>query len=149
LNRETGAETVPAGLAARRRRPGLTAALRPAMAVGAAAGLLYAAGDVSTKAAINGTSPVLVFALLIPACHGLAFICLQLAFQRGTALATAGLSTLLTNLLPILAGLTVFAEQMPGGLPGVLRGLGFAGTVLGAALLSHPGTGQQASPGEP
>ncbi|HYB13855.1 MAG TPA: hypothetical protein VEF71_00030 [Streptosporangiaceae bacterium] len=124
------------------------AMLRPGAGLGAAAGLLYAAGDVSTKAAISGTSPVLVFALLIPACHGLAFVCLQLAFQRGTALATAGLSTLLTNLLPILAGLTVFAEQMPGGLPGVLRGLGFAGTVLGAALLSRPGTGQRASPGE-
>ena len=57
----------------------------------------------------------LVFWGLLLVCHGLAFVRLQLAFQRGTALATAGVSTLLTNVLPILAGLTVFAEHMPGG----------------------------------
>jgi len=114
------------------------AMLRTGSGLAAAAGLLYAAGDVSTKAAVSGISPVLMFALLLPACHGLAFCCLQMAFQRGTALATAGLSTLLTNLLPILAGLTVFAEQMPGGLPGVLRGAGFAGAVIGATLLARP-----------
>ena len=80
-----------------------------------------------------------MFALLLPACHALAFISLQLSFQRGTTLATAGVSTLLTNMLPILAGLTVFGEHMPGGVPGVLRGLGFASAVLGAAMLARPG----------
>lgn len=113
------------------------AVLRRGAGLAVAAGLLYAAGDVATKAAVDGVSPVVVFALLLPACHGLAFVCLQLSFQRGTALATAGTSTLLTNLLPILAGLTVFAEPMPGGLAGVLRGAGFAGAVLGAALLAR------------
>jgi hypothetical protein len=113
------------------------ATLRPGAGLAVAAGLLYAAGDVATKAAVSGVSPVVAFALLLPACHGLAFVCLQLSFQRGTALATAGVSTLLTNLLPILAGLTVFAEPMPGGLAGVLRGAGFAGAVLGAALLAR------------
>jgi hypothetical protein len=83
-----------------------------------AAGLLYSAGDVATKAAVSGTSPVLLFAALLLACHGLAFVSLQLSFQRGTALATAGVSTLLTNMLPILAGLTIFAEHMPGGAAG-------------------------------
>jgi hypothetical protein len=115
------------------------ALLRPGAGLAAAAGLLYAAGDVATKAAVSGIAPVLIFALLLPACHGIAFVCVQMAFQRGTALATAGLSTLLTNLLPILAGLTVFAEHMPGGLPGMLRGAGFAGAVIGAALLARPG----------
>jgi hypothetical protein len=119
------------------------ARLRPGAGLAVAAGLLYAAGDVATKAAVDGVSPVVVFALLLPACHGLAFVCLQLSFQRGTALATAGVSTLLTNLLPILAGLTVFAEPMPGGLAGVLRGAGFAGAVIGAALLAG-GTGTSA-----
>jgi hypothetical protein len=123
------------------------AVLRPGAGLAVAAGLLYAAGDVSTKAAVSGISPVLAFALLLPACHGLAFICLQLSFQRGAALATAGVSSLLTNLLPILAGLTIFAEHMPGGLPGVLRGAGFAGAVLGAALLARPDPGQRA-PGD-
>jgi hypothetical protein len=80
-----------------------------------------------------------MFALLLPACHGLAFISLQLSFQRGTTLATAGVSTLLTNMLPILAGLTVFAEHLPAGVPGVLRGLGFASAVLGAAMLARRG----------
>jgi hypothetical protein len=80
---------------------------------------------------------VVVFAVLVPACSALAFGCLQLSFQRGTALATAGVSTLLTNLLPIIAGLTVFAEPMPGGLPGVLRAAGFAGVLLGATLLAR------------
>jgi hypothetical protein len=111
--------------------------LRSGSGLAAAAGLLYAAGDVATKAAVGGTRPVVVFAVLVPACSALAFGCLQLSFQRGTALATAGVSTLLTNLLPIIAGLTVFAEPMPGGLDGVLRAAGFAGVLLGATLLAR------------
>jgi hypothetical protein len=100
-------------------------------------GLMYSAGDVATKAAIGGIGLVYLFAFLLAACHGLGFVCVQLSFQRGTALATAGVSTLLTNSLPILAGVTIFGEYLPGGVPGVLRGLGFAGAVLGAALLGR------------
>lgn len=82
----------------------------------------------------------------------LAFVSLQLAFQRGTALATAGVSTLLTNVLPILAGLIIFAEHLPGGAAGIVRALGFAATVLGATMLA--GTGRagpvpEASSGRP
>jgi len=113
--------------------------LRPGAGLAVAAGLLYSAGDVATKAAVSGTSLVVVFALLLPACHGFAFVAIQLAFQRGTAMATAGVSTLLTNLLPILAGIAVFAEHLPGGPAGVLRGIGFAAAVAGGALLSRPG----------
>jgi hypothetical protein len=51
-------------------------------------------------------------------------------------MATAGVSSLLTSVLPIIAGLTIFAEPMPGGIAGVSRTLGFAGAVLGAALLA-------------
>jgi hypothetical protein len=36
-----------------------------------------------------------------------------------------------------VAGVTIFGEYLPGGGPGVLRGLGFAGAVLGAALLGR------------
>ena len=115
------------------------AALRPGAGLAAAAGLLYSAGDVATKAAVGGTSPVFLFWGLLLICHGLAFVSLQLSFQRGTALATAGVSTLLTNVLPILAGLIVFSEHMPAGAAGVLRGLGFAGAVLGATLLAATG----------
>ena len=112
------------------------AVIRSGAGLAAAAGLLYSAGDVATKAAVGGTSPVLLFWALLPICHGLAFVALQLSFQRGTALATAGVSTLLTNVLPILAGLIVFSEHMPAGAAGLLRGLGFAGAVLGATLLA-------------
>jgi hypothetical protein len=112
------------------------AVLRPGAGLGAAAGLLYGAGNVATKAAVDATRPVLLFWGLLLVCHGLAFVCLQLSFQRGTAMATAGVSTLLANVGSILAGLTVFSEQVPGGAAGVLRGLGFAGAALGASLLA-------------
>jgi hypothetical protein len=123
--------------------------LRPGAGLAVAAGLLYSAGDVATKAAVGGISPVLLFAAALLACHGLAFMALQLAFQRGTVLATAGVSTLLTNAVPILAGLIVFAEQMPGGAAGALRGLGFAAAVLGAALLAATGRSPAGPADEP
>ena len=70
--------------------------LAPGAGLGAAAGILYAAGDVGTKAAVHG-SVRLAFVPALLACHGLAFVALQLAFQRGGALATAGVATLLTD----------------------------------------------------
>jgi hypothetical protein len=87
---------------------GAARVLRPGAGLALASGLLYGAGDVATKAAVAGLRPVYLFALLLPLSHGLAFVCLQLAFQRGSAMATAGLSSLLTNLLPIVAGLAAF-----------------------------------------
>jgi hypothetical protein len=118
------------------------AALRPARwlsggaGLGIAAGILYAAGDVSTKAAVPGGAS-LAFVPVLLTCHGLAFVALQLGFQRGSVLATAGLATLLTNALPIAAGTTLFGEGL-GSLP-VLRVLAFACTVVGATLLARPG----------
>jgi hypothetical protein len=103
---------------------------------GLAAGVLYAAGDVATKAAVGGGLAVL-FALVVLACHGLGFVMLQLGFQRGGALATAGLSTLALNSLPIVAGAVVFGESLPAGVLGVARLAAFACVVLGAALLSR------------
>jgi hypothetical protein len=104
---------------------------------GVAAGVLYAAGDVATKAAVAGGPAVLAFVAAVLACHGLAFVALQLGFQRGGALATAGVATLLTNALPILAGTVVFHEGLPGGAFGVLRVAAFAAVVCGAALLGR------------
>jgi hypothetical protein len=129
-----------AGLAA---VPG-AALLRPGAGLAAAAGLLYSAGNVATKAAVDAARPVLLFWGLLLLCHGLAFVCLQLSFQRGTALATAGVSTLLANVASILAGLTVFSEQVPGGAVGVLRVLGLVGAVLGASLLAATSRAQPA-----
>ena len=105
--------------------------------LGIAAGTLYAGGDVATKAAVGGGLAIL-FAAAVLACHGLAFVSLQLGFQRGSALATAGVSTLLTNALPILAGMALFHERLPAGVVGGLRALSFAAVVAGAAMLARP-----------
>jgi hypothetical protein len=109
---------------------------RTAAALGAAAGLLYAAGDVATKAAVGGGGR-LAFVPALLACHGLAFVALQLGFQRGTALATAGVATLLTNALPIVAGTALFHEGLPDGALGALRVLAFVAVVAGAAGLAR------------
>jgi hypothetical protein len=107
-----------------------------AAGLGMAAGVLYAAGDVGTKATVSGGfHPAFVPALL--ACHGLAFVALQLGFQRGGALTTAGVATLWTNALPIAAGMVVFGEPLPGGALGVARGAAFVAVVVGAALLTR------------
>src|SRR5207244_7946440 len=80
------------------------AALAPGAGLGLAAGVLYGAGDVATKAVFAG-GLWLILVVVVLAAHGGAFAALQLGFQRGRALATAGVSTLLTNALPIVAGI--------------------------------------------
>jgi len=104
---------------------------------GVASGVLYAAGDVATKAAVAGGT-ALLFVAAVLACHGLAFAALQLGFQQGGALATAGVSTLLTNALPIAAGMAVFHEGIPAGAFGALRIAAFALVVAGAGALARP-----------
>jgi len=115
--------------------------LRRSLASGAGygigAGFLYAAGDVGTKAAIAGGAR-LAFVPALLAAHGLAFILLQVGFQRGSALATAGVATLFTNAVPIAAGMILFHETMPAGALGALRILAFATVVAGAVLLTRP-----------
>ncbi len=109
--------------------------------LGLAAGVLYAAGDVATKAATHG-GMWLVLVPAILAAHGLAFVFLQLGFQRGGALATAGTATLLTNALPIAGGIALFHEHLPGGALGALRVVAFACVVLAAGMLARPEDGQ-------
>jgi hypothetical protein len=104
--------------------------------LGLAAGALYAAGDVGTKAAVHGGAWLLVVPVVLAA-HGAAFVALQIGFQRGTPLATAGTSTLLTNALPIAAGVALFHEHLPGGALGVLRVIAFASVVVAAAMLAR------------
>ena len=102
-------------------------------AMGTAAGLLYASGDIATKGVFSSTHRIdFVLALLV--CHGLGFVVLQRGFQLGDALQTAGLSTMLTNALPIAAGIAIFNERIPAGALGMARGLAFA-LVLGAAVM--------------
>jgi hypothetical protein len=104
--------------------------------LGAAAGIMYAAGDVGTKAAVFGGWRFLFVPVLL-ACHGVGFVALQFGFQRGGALATAGVATVLTNALPIVAGTVLFSEGLPRGAAGVARVGAFAAVVVGAALLAH------------
>src|SRR5262245_33784939 len=76
-------------------------------AFGIAAGTLFAAGDVSTKTTVaGGEHTVFIPALIIS--YALGTMVLQAAFQRANALVAAGLATLLTNALPIAAGMTIF-----------------------------------------
>jgi hypothetical protein len=103
---------------------------------GLAAGTLYAAGDVATKGALfGGVWLVLVPVLLLA--HGLAFVALTLGFQRADALATAGTASVLTNALPIAAGVVLFHEHLPGGAAGLLRVAGFVLVIIAAGLLAR------------
>jgi drug/metabolite transporter (DMT)-like permease len=137
---------VLAGVAALASSSGLR--LAAGASLGVAAGVLYAAGDIATKAAtFGGTWLVLVAAML--AAHGLAFVALQFGFQRGGALATAGTATLLTNALPIAAGVFLFHEHLPGGPLGVLRAASFVLVVGAASVLARvevPVTPARAAP---
>jgi len=110
--------------------------LRSGAALGAAAGILYASGDFATKAAFANRYHLEFVAVLL-LCHGLGFIALQRGFQLGGALQTAGLSTMLTNSLPIAAGIAVFHEGMPSGVLGVTRGLAFALVLFAAMALAR------------
>lgn len=104
--------------------------------LGTAAGVLYAAADVTTKEAVRGGASLALVPVVLAA-SGLAFSSLQLSFQRGGRLATAGLATLWTNALPILAGTLVFGEPFPSGFAGAARAAAFCLVVAGGALLAR------------
>ena len=114
----------------------LASRLAPGAGFGLAAGLMYAAADVGTKSAWYGGFELLIIAP-VWLCHGLAFTLIQLSFQRGRALATAGLSSFCTNALPIAAGVLVYREQVPRGALGVLRVIAFICVVVGAAAVAR------------
>jgi drug/metabolite transporter (DMT)-like permease len=121
--------------------------LGPAAAHGMAAGILLAAGDVVTKAVVTGGARVLFVPAMILA-YSFGTIVLQLGFQKGAALTTAGVATLFTNALPIIAGTTLYDEPFPNGELGVLRGVAFALLIAGGALLSRPKTEPEPSVSE-
>jgi hypothetical protein len=116
-------------------------------ALGAAAGILYATGDVATKEAV--VTAGLLFVPVVLAAHGLAFVSLQLGFQRGGVLVTVGLATLLTNALPIAAGTALFRERLPTGAFGDLRLLAFGLVTAGATLLARPASRDPSAVGPP
>jgi hypothetical protein len=111
------------------------------VAFGLATGLLFAAGDIATKSAVDGGNAGFVAGLIV--CYGAGTAVLQGGFQRGDALVTAGIATLLTNALPIVAGMTIFGEPLPDGWLGAVRIAAFACVVAGAFLLGERKHGQR------
>jgi hypothetical protein len=128
LSASAPAAACAAGPAARRFAPGA--------GLGTAAGILYAAADVATKEAVGGGVRLVLVPVVLVA-SGLAFAVLQLAFQRGGRLATAGLAAVWTNALPIAAGTVVFHERLPGGVAGAARVAAFGLLVAAAAALAR------------
>jgi hypothetical protein len=113
-------------------------------AFGLATGVLFAAGDVSTKSSVAGGDH-LSFVVALIACYALGTAVLQAGFQRANALVTAGIATLFTNALPIVAGMTIFDEPLPGGLLGAARIAAFTLVVIGAVALARHQKGAAAA----
>lgn len=123
----------------------------PAARFGLAAGLLFAAGDISAKlVGYGGGWLVAIVAIIV--CYGLGTSVLQGAFQRGGALTAAGIATLTTNAVPIAAGFVLFEEELPPGIAGPLQIAAFCVVVVSATLLGRrtgaaPGTDAVDVPG--
>jgi hypothetical protein len=113
--------------------------LARAAALGLAAGLLFADGDISAKLVVAGGLWLLALLSLV-ACYAAGTSVLQAAFQHGSALTAAGIATLVTNAVPIAAGFVLFDEALPPGARGVLQIAAFACIVASAALLGSSGT---------
>ncbi len=101
-----------------------------------AAGILLACGDVSIKGAFEGGAHLVLLATAA-AGYGLGTVLLQIAYQHAQALTAAGISTLLTNALPIVAATTILGEDVPAGVLGVLRVASFALLIAGAVALAR------------
>jgi hypothetical protein len=107
-----------------------------AVAYGIAGGLFFSIGDISVKIATEGgTRALFGIGVILGYTLGTAF--LQLGYQRGGALTVAGLATLLTNALPIAAGMVILNESVPSGPLGALRIAAFVAVTLGAILLAR------------
>ncbi len=113
------------------------AAHNPAIGQAVAGGLLFSVGDLSTKVATQGGTRFAFVVTLILG-YGLGTSLLQLGYQRAGALTVAGLATLMTNALPILAGTVVLHEPVPSGWLGALRVLAFVMVTVGAVLIAVP-----------
>ena len=111
--------------------------LQSAVALGLAAGLMFAAGDISAKLVVLGSWWVIAFVPLVVA-YAAGSIELQAAFQHGNALTAAGIATLATNALPIIAGVLLFDQSLPSGWQRVLQLVAFGAIVASGALLNDP-----------
>lgn len=107
-----------------------------AASLGLAAGLLFADGDISAKLVGYGGWWLLVAVPLVAA-YGLGTSMLQGGYQRGGALTTAGIATLTTDAVPIVAGFVLFDERLPHGASRVFQLAGFCSIVVSATLLGR------------
>ena len=83
-----------------------------AVAYGIAGGLLFSIGDVATKVATEGGVRLgFLIPLIVGYTGGTAL--LQVGYQAGGALTVAGITTLLTNALPIAAATIILDEPVP------------------------------------
>lgn len=105
-------------------------------ALGAAAGILYGVGDTATKAVTAGhglvawlASPWLL--VLIAASIG-AFFAFQRGLQTGAAVPVIALMTVATNIVAVIAGVTVFGEGL-GATPLLATAHLLAFALVGAA----------------
>jgi hypothetical protein len=112
------------------------ASWRAAARFGLAGGLFFAVGDMSAKLVGYGGTWLLA-ALTLVAGYGLGTSFLQGGYQRGGALTTAGVATLTTDAVPIVAGFVLFGEQLPHGVRGTLQLTAFASIVASATLLGR------------
>jgi hypothetical protein len=118
------------------RSPERVSGSRADPALGLAAGLLFAGGDISAKlVGYGGIWFVAVLTLIV--FYALGTSILQGAFQHGDALTGAGLATLATNAIPIAAGFIVFGEQLPAGQKGALQVAAFVSLVISAVFLAR------------
>lgn len=117
--------------------------LARAAALGLAAGLLFADGDVSAKLVVAGGIWLLALLSLV-VCYAAGTSVLQAAFQHGSALTAAGTATLVTNAVPIAAGFVLFNEALPPGARGALQIAAFACIVASAGLLGRSATSRPA-----
>ena len=123
----------------------MTRRLGRAPALGLAAGFLFAAGDICSKLVVLGHA-WLAAAVPLLATYGLGTSVLQFAFQHGNALTGAGLATLATNAVPIIAGFVLFDERLPGRADTGIQFLAFALLVGGAVLLARTPSPRTAAP---
>jgi drug/metabolite transporter (DMT)-like permease len=107
-----------------------------AASLGLATGLLFADGDISAKLVGYGDWWLVALVSLIVA-YAVGTSVLQSAYQEGDALTAAGTATMVTNVVPILAGFVVFHETLPSGFGAVLQVAAFAALISSAVLLGY------------
>ncbi len=119
--------------------------LARAAALGLAAGLLFADGDISAKLVGYGGLWLIALATLVVA-YAVGTSVLQWAYQRGDALTAAGMAPRATTALPIAAGFVLFGEPLPRGTRAVLQVASFACLVASAVALGHQQAPQASGP---